>query len=202
LKINWFWPNDAGLELIDVEQRIEHAGHGVDRLLRPVGELGCLFVFELAMRNFSHRQYEVDGAGRDRAARHTVKGGLLRILGDDEPAFFADRLEPDAAVGAGPRQDDANRALAIGICQRTQEKIEGHPRAVRHLRLRKPQHAVAHRKIGLWRDDIHTVALDRHAIGGLRHLHCCVSTEQIDHHALMGRIEMRNQHKGDAGIRR
>ena len=51
MKINWFWPNDAGLELIDVEQRIEHAGHAVDRLLRPVGELGCLFVFELAVQN-------------------------------------------------------------------------------------------------------------------------------------------------------
>jgi hypothetical protein len=102
-------------------------------------------VADQRLRNFSHGQHEVDGARRDRVARHTVKGGLFRILGDDEPAFFADRPEPDAAVGAGPRQDDANRALAIGVRQRTQEKIEGHPRAVRHLRLREPQHAIAHR---------------------------------------------------------
>src|SRR5208282_6899453 len=86
------------------------------------------------------------------------------ILSDDEPAFFTDRLEPDTAVGARPREDDADRALAVAVRQRTQEEIEGQARAVRRLRLRKPQHAFAHRQIGLRRNHINAVAFQRHAV--------------------------------------
>ena len=98
-------------------------------------DVGMAGIADQRLRDLRHRQYEIDGAGRDRALRHSVIGGLFRILGDDEPAFFANRFEPDAAIGAGSRQDDADRALAARVSQRIQEEIKGQARTVRRLRV-------------------------------------------------------------------
>ena len=69
-------------------------------------------VFGEGVRDLRHGKHEIDGARHDRAARHAVETGLVRILCDDEPALFLDRLQSDAAVGAGSREDDADGALA------------------------------------------------------------------------------------------
>jgi len=164
-------------------------------------DIGMMGVADQRLRDLHHRQYEVDRAGRDRVARHPVVGSLFRILGDDQAASVADGLEPDAAVGAGARQDHRDGALAILLRQRVQEIIERQPRTVRRLRPRQPQQAVMHREISLRRNDVDMVALDRHAVGYLQYGHRRMQAEQIDHHAGVRRFEMRNQHKGDPGIR-
>ena len=47
------------------------------------------------------RQNEIHVSGGDRAARHAVVTGLVRVLRDDEPVLFLDRLESQAAVRTG-----------------------------------------------------------------------------------------------------
>jgi hypothetical protein len=164
-------------------------------------DVGMTRVAGQRLGDLRHRQYEVDRAGRDRAARHSVVSGLFWVLGDDQPASFADRLEPDTAVAAGPRQNGADRARSVFVCQRVQKEVERQARTVWRLRPRQPQQTVMHREICLGRNDIDTVALDGHAVGDLRYGHRRMQAEQIDHRAGMGRFEMRDQHKGDAGVR-
>ena len=121
-------------------------------------------VFGEDFGDLRYRQHEIDGAGHDRAARHAVIVGLVRILHDDEPAFLLDRLQPEAAVAAGSRQDHADRAFAKLFRQRAQEKVERQARAVALARLREAQGAVADRKIGARRNDIDMLALERHPV--------------------------------------
>ena len=106
------------------------------------------------LRDLRHRKHEIDRAGRDRAARHAVIAGLVGILRDDQPAFLLHGLQPEAAVGAGARKDDADGARAVVLGQRVQQEVEGQARAVARLRLREMQGAVADGQIGSWRDDI------------------------------------------------
>ena len=37
--------HDAGLDLVDVEQRVEHAGHGVQSVIEPLDQLLRLLAF-------------------------------------------------------------------------------------------------------------------------------------------------------------
>ena len=121
-------------------------------------------VFGEDFGDLSYRQHEVDGAGHDRAARHAVILGLVRVLHDDEPAFLLDRLQPQAAVAAGSRQDHADRAFAKLFRQRAQEKVERQASAVALVRRREAQGARADRKISARRNEIDMLGLDRHAI--------------------------------------
>ncbi len=87
-------------------------------------------------RHRGGRQYEIGGAGQDGAARHARVAGILRILHDNEPPFVAHRRQAGAAVGAGARENRADRSRAAVFSERTQEKIEGHPGAVSLARCR------------------------------------------------------------------
>ena len=86
--------------------------------------------------NFSDRRDEIDGAGRDRAARHAIEFGFLGILSDHETAFFLDRKSPNAAIRTGARQDDADGLLAASLRERIQEEVEGQSRAALLRRFR------------------------------------------------------------------
>ena len=59
--------------------------------------------FDEGRRNLGDRKHEIRGAGHDSAARHTVVGGILRILHNNEPALIVYCRQPEAAVGAGAR---------------------------------------------------------------------------------------------------
>src|SRR5208283_1372261 len=86
--------------------------------------------------NVCDRRDDIDAAGRDRATRHPIELGLLRILRDHETAFFLDRDKPDAAVRSGPRQHDAYGLLATRFGERSQEKVERESCAATFRRLR------------------------------------------------------------------
>ena len=59
--------------------------------------------FDEGRRNLGDRKHEIRGAGHDSAARHTVVGGLLRILHNDEPALVVYCRQPEAAIAAAAR---------------------------------------------------------------------------------------------------
>ncbi len=149
--------------------------------------------------NLRHREHEVHGAGHDRAARHAVILGIVWILHDNQPALLLDRLQPQAAVAAGSRQDHADRAFAELFGQRVQEEVERQARAVTLARLREAQNTAVDREVGARRDQIDMLGLDRHPVRCLLNLQRRVAGEQIDHHAGMRRIEMLDQDEGHAG---
>jgi hypothetical protein len=70
-----------------------------------------LLVFDERVRNLRDREHTVHRARHDRAPRHSVIGGLVGVLRDDETAFFFHRFQPKAAIGAGSREDHTNGAL-------------------------------------------------------------------------------------------
>ncbi len=156
-------------------------------------------IFENRFGNFRRRQHVIDRPGQNGVARHAVIAGLFGVLRDDQPAFFLDRLQPGAAVGAGPRKHDANRAGGKFLGQRMQQEIERQPRAVTLLRLRQPQGAGLDREIRPRRNDIEMLALDLHAVRRLADFHRRMAGQQLDQHAFMGRIEVLDQNEGEAG---
>src|SRR6202048_2727686 len=158
--------------------------------------------FDEGRRDLGDWKHEISGAGHDSAARHTVVGGILRILHNNEPALVLYCHQPEAAVGAGARQNRADGSFAAIFSKRTEEEIEGHARTVPLARFRELKRACADRKIDPRRDEIDLIALDRHVLRRLQHLHRSVAGQKTDHHALVRRIEMLNQDEGHAGVGR
>ena len=67
------------------------------------------------------------------------------------------------------------------------------------LRLRNPQRAlVVDRQIDARRNDIDALAFDRHPLGRLQDWHRRVARKQIDHHAVVARVEMLHDDEGRA----
>ena len=82
------------------------------------------------------------------------------------------------------------------------QKVERQTRAMARLGLREAQRAAADGKIGSRRNDIEVVARDRHSVDRLKHGHRRVASEQVHHHAFVGRVEVLHQDEGHAGIGR
>ena len=134
----------------------------------------------------------------DRAARHAVEAGLVGVLRDDQPAVFLHRFQPDAAVGPGSRQNQADGAGAVLLGQRMQQKVEWQAGTMTRQGLREVQGALANGEIGSGRDDVDVIALDQHSVGGLLHHHGRAGGQQVHHHAFVGRIEMLDENKTHA----
>src|SRR5208282_4169312 len=156
-------------------------------------------VFGEGFGNLRYREHEVHSPRHDRTPRHAVKLGLVWILRDDQPALFLDRLQPEAAVAAGSRENDADRAVAELFRQRAQEEVERQARAVTLPRFREAEGTALDREIGTRRNEIDVLALERHPVCCLLYLQRRMAGQQIDHHARMRRIEMLDQNEGHAG---
>src|SRR5208282_4079563 len=159
-------------------------------------------VFGEGFGNLRYREHEVHSPRHDRTPRHAVKLGLVWILRDDQPALFLDRLQPEAAVAAGSRENDADRAVAELFRQRAQEEVERQTRAVTLPRFREAEGTALDREIGTRRNEIDMLWLERHPVCCLLYLHRSMAGQQIDHHARMRRIEMLDQNEGHAGAGR
>ena len=144
-------------------------------------------------------EHEIDRAGCDGAARHAVIVGFADVLRDDEAAFRLHRFQAETAVRAGSGKDHADGARSVFASQRIQEEVERKPRAVSRLRLRNPQRAlVVDRQIDARRNDIDALAFDRHSLDRLQDRHRRVARKQIDHHAVVARVEMLHDDEGHA----
>ena len=110
-------------------------------------------------RNLRQRENEIDGAGHDGAAWHPVVVGLFRILCDNQAAHLLDRLCPNATIGAGSREDDADGALTELLGERVQQEVERQSHALASPGMGKLKCAVAYREIASGRDDVDVVRL-------------------------------------------
>ena len=173
----------------------ERAFFGVDV------SVDALFVADQRLGDLRRGEHEIHVAGRDGALRHAVVVGFADFLRDDEAAFRLDRLEPNAAVRAGSRENHADRARAAFARQRIQQEVERQAHAVTRLRSRQPQRGlVVHREIDAGRNDIDALAFDRHSVGRLHDRHRRVAGEQVDHHAVVARVEVLDDDEGHAVV--
>ena len=152
--------------------------------------------------NSGDRQSAIRLSGLNRAFRHAIERRLRRVLDDDEPAPFLHRFEPLASIGSRARQHDANGALTAILRQRAKEKIESQPRAVTLRWLGKMQLALGDAERDARRNEINMVRLDPGTFGRRRNGHGGVARQKFRHQAGMERIEMLNEDKGHARVRR
>ena len=64
-----------------------------------------------------------------RCVGHAVVLGRLLVLGEGDPAFALDGLEPERAVGAAPGEDDPDRPAALVLGQRSEQVVDRHGHA-------------------------------------------------------------------------
>ncbi len=81
----------GGQQINDVRERGLDGVRG-PQTLAPILDVILTTVANEGLRNLGHRQHEIGSPAHDGAAGHAVKGGLLWVLHDDEPAFLLHRL--------------------------------------------------------------------------------------------------------------
>ena len=106
------------------------------------------------------RQHDVDLAGGDGALRHAVVFGVAGRLRDDDAARLLEPRDAGRAVGAGARQHDADRALAVRVGEGAKEQIDDDVAAARPVVLDQAERAVDHRQVVGRRNHVDVVALD------------------------------------------
>lgn len=126
---------------------------------------------EYLVRHEAQRQHEIDAPGCDRAARHAVVLGFVRILHDREASALTDVAQADRSVRACTCQHDANGSSIVRACQCAQEMIDGRALIAALFQLRKPQMRVDRVQIGIRGYDIDVVRLEGHGGVHLRHRH-------------------------------
>ena len=142
------------------------------------------------------RQFPIDQAGGDGAARHAVELGGFRALDHDHAGLALDRPHAERAVAAGSRKDDADRQLMLVLRQRTEEEVDRQPAAARLGRFEQLQRTVQKRHVVIGRDDVGAIDPDRHAVLDLEDLHAGIAPDQFGENALVVRRQMLDQHEG------
>src|ERR1700677_996747 len=99
-----------------------------------------------SFRHLRQGKYEVNGAGGDGRARHSIELGLLRILSNHNAAGDLDRPCPRATVIAGSREHDRDRALTERRRERMEQEVERHSDALTVPGIRKSQRAIDDRE--------------------------------------------------------
>ena len=139
----------------------EFVGCGVFNGFRRVDDAGRSRVklSENEVGNVGDRGDEIDRAGRDRAAWHSIEFSLLGILNDNEAAFFLDRAKPNAAIGAAPREDHADSQFTAGLGKRAKKKVEWQTGSMPFHWFRKPEQAISNCKRDARRNEIDMIRL-------------------------------------------
>ena len=177
----WFvFPEvDAALMLQQVHRLLEGVVL-VDARGTPVGlDLGTrnlMDVLDDARTQGVRRQDGVDQAGGDRAARHAVEFGRLRLLGEQQTAGVVngDRAACTVRSGAGEHHSDGLFAELLG--HRGEEEVDRQGESARVLR-RQAQGVARNAHHAGRRDQMDPVGLDVHVVLDRHHRHFGVAGE-------------------------
>ena len=148
------------------------------------------------------RGNNVGQTGGNGAARHTVKLGCRRLLRQHQPRLSLDCLQTQGPIRIHAGEDDADAFCLPVFGQGAKEKINGETRAARGRRLEEVEQAVQNRHIFVRGDHINAVGIDFHPIRDLKHFHGGSTLEEFSQDPLMVRVEMLNDDKGHAAVRR
>ena len=94
-------------------------------------ERGALEIVDDLAGQFLHRRNHIGQPGVDGASGHAVEFGRGRGLHEDHSPFFLDGPQAQRAVGAHPREDDADAAVLLVIRQRAEKEINRQTHAAR-----------------------------------------------------------------------
>ena len=133
------------------------------------------------------------------ALRHAVEPGRI-VLREGEPPGFPDLLQAVRAIRAGAREDHPNGAIPAVPCQGGQECIDRHGRQVGVLAGAEVQDSLGNDQVAVGRDHVDVVRLDRRGLLGLADGHGTHLGEDFAKGTLVFRVEVRNDHKGQAAI--
>jgi hypothetical protein len=151
-----------------------------------------------ALRQVLHLGDDVDEARGQGAARHAVEFGRGRILHQHQPTVLLDGAQPQGAIGAHAREDDADGLLAPVVGQGAEEKVDGPAQAPRGHPFEQMQAVVQDGQVSVGRDDVYTVRLDLQAVPRLGHVHRGGPLQQFGHHAFVVGVEMLDDDEGQA----
>lgn len=143
------------------------------------------------------RQHEVrrDG-GR---ARHDVELRGLRILREGDASRVVNGLQSQRAVRVIAGKNHADGVAGPIVRQRTEEFVQ---RTMRHSgRTRhEPKDVALNGHLGIGRDHVNVVALDRHPVRDFLHRNGRGPGKDVDEQTVMARIEVLDQHESQSGL--
>jgi hypothetical protein len=152
-------------------------------------------------RHGLHRQDFIDLARGRRAERHAGLGVVVEFgLRQGQTAVFLDGCRSQGAVAARPRQNDADRVLALVLGQGHEEGVDRASANPWRSRLLQAQSSCLNGQGGVGRDDKDPVRLNLQTISGFDHRHFGRCAQQIDQHAFVVRGQMLHQHERHARI--
>ena len=127
------------------------------------------------------------------------RGGILRQ--HDAPVALH-LLQAGAAVGAGAREHDRDRAACQALAEGNEQLVHRTPAAARFRRFTQPQPVALDRERAVRHDDVDVVRLDPHAVLDVAHGHGRAPREDLADVALPRGIQVKDEHECHAGVGR
>ena len=188
-------------------QQEDHFFQGILRLVfqngrSPVDQRSALQIGDDLCRQFVRRSHNIGQPGLDRVERHAVELGRLRVLNQRDTRFLFDGAQPERAVSAHARKNDADTVLLPVLRQRAKKEINRQAQAAGCCRVDQVQHPVQDRHVFIRRDHIDTIRPHGGAVPDLNHLHAGHALQQLRHHPLVCRVQMLDDHESHAAVRR
>ena len=151
---------------------------------------------QLLRRGHDVGQPRVDGA-----PGHAVEFGRLRRLDEDHPGLLLDRPKAQRAVGAHPREDDADALVLPVVRQGAEEEIDRQAEPPGGRRIEQVQRPMEDGHVLVGGDHVDPVRFDLHAVPDLDDLHGGGALEELHHDPLVGRVEVLDDDEGHAASR-
>jgi hypothetical protein len=127
---------------------------------------------------------------------------FVRILRDGHAPLRAHMFQPDYTIGITAGKDYADRALAVGLREGTEEKIDGHATPHRLLRRHEMQSALFESELMVRGNHVDVVRLHLHRLSHLHHRHRSLLRDDCRQIAFVFRREMHHDHEGQPAVRR
>ena len=146
-------------------------------------------------------QHEIDDLGRHRGARHSITLGGGRRLAERNTAGSSDRTQAYDSVVPIAREYDPDRALALRRRERLHEAVNQRGWHVGSATRSKPDRPLRERRTVCGGHYIDLIRQEQASLFGLVHGHRRGACEQDRQETRALRIEMLQNHEGEARIR-
>jgi hypothetical protein len=172
------------------------------RLSGAVNQRSALQIGEDPPGQIVHGGHNIRQPRVNHAARHAVEFGCRGILHQHHARILFDGPQPQRAVGAHARENNANAVFLLVLRQGAEEEINRQAQSARRCRFEQVQDSVQDGHVFVRRDHIDPVRLDQGAILDLDHSHAGGALEQFGHDAFAGRVQMLDDDKSHAAVLR
>lgn len=163
---------------------------------------GVSDVGEKLFGHFFWRQDIIHQSRSHRVAGHAIVFGRFGVLNHGHAAFTFDGPQSESAFGSRTREHNTNRPFFLILRQGPEKVVDGDAEPRYFLGLQQVQLVVHDGHVAVGRNHENRVRLHQHSVPHLHDLHFREAAQEIAQDALVRRIEVLNQDKGHAGVRR